>query len=168
MSRATLQKLHATASTLGLVLIAAFFVSSVVAEMGGDHDTILRVKTAICFALFALVPIMGAAGVSGQRLAGKSRAPIIRQKKRRMQLVVMNAAFILIPCALALYWLASHGRFGAMFTAVQAIELLAGAVNITLLAQNLRAGLQMRPARSRRGRAHTTVNGEAYSLGRTP
>lgn len=152
MNRTTIRNLHAATSTLGLLIITLFFVSSLAAEIAGDRAMILRVKTGIAYALFLLVPAMAAAGASGSRLAGTSRAPVILRKMRRMRLVALNAALILVPCAVALYWMASHGRFGRGFAVVQGIELLAGAANIVLLGLNLRDGLGMRAARSRGGR----------------
>ncbi|HST63240.1 MAG TPA: hypothetical protein VLK84_31305 [Longimicrobium sp.] len=152
MPRTTLRMLHAAASTLGLVIITTFFLSSLIAEIAGDRETIVRVKTAIVYALFALVPVMAAAGASGNRLAGTSHAPVILRKMRRMKLVAINAAVVLIPCAITLFWMASHGRFGWQFAAVQGMELIAGAANIILLGLNLRDGLGMRAARSRGAR----------------
>jgi hypothetical protein len=152
MPRNTLRVLHAAASTLGLLIITLFFVSSVAAEIAGDRGTIVLVKTGIVYALFSLVPVMAVAGASGKRLAGTSRAPVILRKMRRMKLVAINAFVLLIPCAVTLYWLASHGRFGWQFAAVQTVELLAGAMNIVLLGLNLRDGLGMRAARSRGAR----------------
>ncbi len=152
MSRPALRTLHAAASTLGLVIITAFFVSTVVAEIGGDPSMVVRVKTGIFYALFALVPVMAVAGATGRRLAGKSQAPVVQRKMRRMRLVGINAVVVLIPCVVALYWLASHGSLGRVFTAVQAAELAAGAANIALLGLNLRDGLRMRGARGRGGR----------------
>lgn len=153
MSRPALRTLHAAGSTVGLVIITAFFVSTIVAEIGGDPGTIIRVKTGIFYALFALVPIMAVAGATGRRLAGMSQAPVVQRKMRRMRLVGINAVVVLIPCVVALYWLASHGSFGWEFAAVQAAELAAGAANIVLLGLNLRDGLRMRGARARGGRA---------------
>ena len=139
---------HATAATLGLVFIATFFISTVIAEIGGDRAMIVRVKTGIFYTVFALVPIMATAGLLGRRLAGTSQEPIIKRKMRRMQLVTMNAVVVLIPCVVVLYWLASHGRFGWQFFAVQAVELLAGAVNVVLPGLNLRDGLRLRAGRT--------------------
>ena len=108
-------------------VLSAFFASSVSAEVGGDPRTILLVKTCIFYVLFALVPLMVTAGVSGQCLAGKSQAQVIRNKARRMRLVGLNDSAVLVPCVATLYWFASHGRFGAAFAAVQAVESVATA-----------------------------------------
>ncbi|MDF1486565.1 hypothetical protein PY257_15490, partial [Ramlibacter sp. H39-3-26] len=51
---------------------------------------------------------------------------------------------ILIPSALYLASKARAGEFDSVFYAVQALELVAGAVNITLLGLNMRDGLRMK------------------------
>ena len=48
-----------------------------------------------------------------------------------------------MPCAVVLDHLAQQGSFGAAFLAVQAVELAAGAVNITLMALNMRDGRRL-------------------------
>jgi hypothetical protein len=51
---------------------------------------------------------------------------------------------VLVPSALAL---ASGSLTGRYYATVQGLELVAGAINMTLLALNLRDGLRMRRAR---------------------
>jgi hypothetical protein len=171
MSRNALRALHAAASTLGLLLILSFFTSTIVVGVVGDSHAIAAVKSGIVHALFALVPVMAVAGLSGQRLAGRSRAPVVLRKLRRTRWVGINAMLVLIPCALALAWLASRGSFGWTFAALQAAELVAGAANIVLLGLNLRDGLAMRAARVQGGsgrRAGTRPRPIVASLPRTP
>lgn len=60
-----------------------------------------------------------------------------------------NGVLVLIPCAIFLDRWASVGVFDASFYLVQAIELIAGAVNLTLMAMNIRDGLRL-SGRSRR------------------
>jgi len=60
-----------------------------------------------------------------------------------MPIVTANGVVVLIPSALFLAWKASAGAFDTMFYAVQAVELIAGAANFTLLALNMRDGLRM-------------------------
>jgi hypothetical protein len=50
---------------------------------------------------------------------------------------------VLVPCAIILDRWAAAGAFDASFYAVQAIELVAGAVNLTLMGLNVRDGLRM-------------------------
>jgi hypothetical protein len=69
---------------------------------------------------------------------------LARRKLRRMPFIAANGLLVLVPSALYLAAAARSGSFGTAFIAVQAIELAAGAVNITLLGLNLRDGLRLR------------------------
>jgi hypothetical protein len=60
-----------------------------------------------------------------------------------MPFIAGNGLLILIPAALFLDRLASRGEFGALFYAVQTLELIAGAVNLTLMSLNARDGLRL-------------------------
>ena len=60
-----------------------------------------------------------------------------------MPIIAANGVLVLIPSALFLAWKASASAFDSAFYAVQAVELIAGAVNVTLLSLNMRDGLRM-------------------------
>jgi hypothetical protein len=60
-----------------------------------------------------------------------------------MPLIAGNGLLILIPAAFTLASLASHAPFGSLFYAVQAVELIAGAVNLALMSLNIRDGLRL-------------------------
>jgi len=60
-----------------------------------------------------------------------------------MPIIAANGVLVLIPSALFLAWKAGAGAFDTAFYAVQAVELIAGAVNVTLLSLNMRDGLRM-------------------------
>lgn len=61
-----------------------------------------------------------------------------------MPFIAANGILVLIPTATFLASEASAAEFDAGFYAVQALELVAGATNITLLGSNMRDGLKMR------------------------
>lgn len=67
-----------------------------------------------------------------------------------MPIIAANGILILIPSALFLASKATSGEFDTSFYAVQLIELVAGAVNLTLLSLNMRDGLQLTRGRRRR------------------
>ena len=90
-----------------------------------------------------LVPALVVTGASGFRLAGASSEPRIARKKRRMPFIAGNGVLILVPAALYLAFLAARGEFGGTFYAVQAVELVAGAVNLTLMWLNARDGWRL-------------------------
>lgn len=143
MTRSAQTKLHATSGMFGLLIILTFFTATVVVEIGGDVVAIAAVKRAIAYGLIALIPAMAAAGITGMKLGGDSGAPAIRVKQRRMRIIGANGAFVLVPCALALHLLAQADSFGTAFYVVQAVELIAGPVNIGLMALNVRDGLRL-------------------------
>ena len=69
-------------------------------------------------------------------------------KRRRMPFIAANGLFILLPCAFFLYHRAAAGQFDAVFYAVQALELLAGATNLLLLGLSMRDGFAIRRPRA--------------------
>ena len=75
---------------------------------------------------------------------------MIATKKKRMPFIAANGILVLIPCAIVLNRWAANGEFAAMFYAIQALELLAGATNMVLMGLNVRDGLRM-SGRFRRG-----------------
>jgi hypothetical protein len=147
MTRRQLRTIHLSGAVVAQLAVGSFLVATVAAELTGDGALIAAVKGAIARAVFVLAPVMIVTGVSGRRLAGKSRAQIVVRKMRRMRLVGINAVVVLIPSALALARMAADRNFGTWFLALQSVELLAGCMNFTLLALNVRDGLALRPRR---------------------
>ena len=148
-----LTKLHPIAGVIGFVTILTFWLSTVTSELFGSTAAIAAVKETIPWGFLVLVPALAIAGASGFRLGRASSDPQIVSKKRRMPIIAANGIFILIPAALYLAMLASRGAFGTVFYAVQAIELLAGAVNLSLMALNIRDGFRLTAGRRARRRA---------------
>jgi len=64
-------------------------------------------------------------------------------KKKRMPVIALNGLLILLPAAFYLQSKAAVGDFDAQFYLVQALELVAGALNLTLMGFNIRDGLTM-------------------------
>jgi len=60
-----------------------------------------------------------------------------------MRVIAANGVLCLVPCAVALWYLAQQGELGPTFYAVQAVELAAGAVNVTLIGLNIQAGRRL-------------------------
>lgn len=131
------------AGTVAFLTILAFLTSTATAELLGSHATIAMVKMAIPWGFLLLVPALAITGASGFRMAGASADPVILRKKRRMPLIAANGLLILVPAAFWLRSLASQGDFGSIFYIVQAIELVAGSVNLAFMALNIRDGLQL-------------------------
>ncbi|WP_372088535.1 hypothetical protein P7L79_03125 (plasmid) [Tistrella mobilis] len=142
-SAALIRRIHPIAGTIALLTIASFWLATVAAEIWGSAATVALVKTAIPWGFLLLVPALAATGGSGMALAQGVRSGLAARKRRRMAIIALNGMLVLIPSALFLAARAGAGRFDTGFVLVQAIELVAGAVNLTLLCLNLRDGVRM-------------------------
>lgn len=135
---------HPLAGGLALITIATFWLSTAFSELFASPAAVTVVKTAIPWGFLVLIPALAAAGGSGLALAKGRRAGLIGVKIKRMPFIAANGILVLIPSALFLASKARAGEFDTAFYAVQALELMAGATNITLLGRNLRDGLKMK------------------------
>jgi Iron-binding zinc finger CDGSH type len=136
-------RIHAAAGVIGFLCILAFWSSTVASELFGSHEAITAVKRAVLWGMWLLVPSMAAAGGTGFKLLGSRTDALALAKKRRMMIIGPNGVLVLIPCAFYLANLAAKGQFTPTFYAVQAIELVAGLVNLTLMGLNIRDGLRL-------------------------
>ena len=135
---------HPIAGILSMLSIATFFVSTPTAELFGSHAAVAQAKSLIVTpGLWILIPAMAATGGSGMFLSTSRKGRLVEAKKRRMAFIAANGLLVLVPCAIILDRWAAAGAFDASFYAVQAIELVAGAVNLTLMGLNVRDGLRM-------------------------
>ena len=138
------RRVHPIAGGLALLTMLAFWTSTVVVELVGDRDDIVAVKHAIMWGLLVLVPALGATGGTGFLRAGRSRNARVLAKKRRMQVVAPIGILVLVPCVLYLgITTSAGGGLGTHFYPVQGVELVAGAVNITLMSLNARDGFRL-------------------------
>ncbi|MBN8553737.1 MAG: hypothetical protein J0L52_12680 [Caulobacterales bacterium] len=134
---------HTLAGLIALVMIAAFWISTVLAELFGGHGVVVLVKTAVPWGFLVLIPALAVAGATGMRLASRMRGPVIAAKRGRMPTIAATGLMILIPAALFLSFKAQSGQFDLTFYAVQALELLAGASNLYFMGRNVRDGLRL-------------------------
>ncbi|ENQ8700434.1 hypothetical protein ACEQ77_000536 [Vibrio harveyi] len=134
----TLSFAHRITSISAYLLIMSFFTSTVAVELFGDHHTTLVVKTYISYAIWAVVPLMAAAGITGSKMAPNVKKGPLAAKKKRMPFVAMNGILILVPAAIYLQHLAASNQFDTTFYIVQLVELLAGFTNLTLMTLNIR------------------------------
>tara|TARA_R110002094_G_scaffold219630_2_gene191726 strand:+ start:511 stop:954 length:444 start_codon:yes stop_codon:yes gene_type:complete len=135
--------IHSIAGGIALLMILTFWLSTALSELFASVDAITTVKTLIPWGFLILVPALAVAGGSGFQMARKRRGPLVETKKKRMPIIAANGILILIPSALFLSFKAQAGAFDTWFYAIQALELVAGAVNFTLLGLNMRDGLRM-------------------------
>jgi len=135
---------HPIAGALAILTIATFWLSTALSELFGTQAVVTAVKTAIPWGFLLLIPSLAAAGGSGFGLAKGRRAGLLGAKIKRMPLIAANGILVLIPSALFLAFKAKAAEFDAVFYTVQALELAAGATNITLLGLNMRDGLALK------------------------
>ncbi|ETA51794.1 hypothetical protein [Ponticoccus alexandrii] len=148
--------IHPIAGGIATLLIASFWISTVITELLGNAAQIAAVKTAIPWGFLLLVPSLAATAATGVIRSGGRKGGIVGRKLRRMPIIAANGVLILIPAALFRSMKARMGDLDSAFYAVQTIELLAGAANLTLLGMNMRDGLRMThrlPRHFRRGTA---------------
>lgn len=136
-------KLHGLFGSVALLCIAVFWSSTVVSELFLDQASVVAVKNAILTGMWVLIPAMMATGGSGFSLARERRGRLIDGKRLRMKIVAANGLLVLLPGAWMLASWANAGRFDTVFYALQGVELVAGAINISLLALNMRDGLRL-------------------------
>ncbi|SPF77290.1 hypothetical protein ALP8811_02315 [Aliiroseovarius pelagivivens] len=136
-------KIHAAAGSIAFLCVLSFWTSSVTVEVFGSHAAIAMVKQMIVYALIVMVPAMAIVGATGMSLGAKRKGALIEAKKKRMPIIAGAGLLVLVPAALYLNYKASNGAFDTMFYVVQGIELVAGAMNLSLLGLNIRDGLKM-------------------------
>lgn len=136
--------IHPIAGLVALLTIATFWLSTAVSELFFSEAAVVAVKTAIPWGFLVLIPAMAATGGTGFALAKGRRAGLVGAKVKRMPLIAANGVLFLVPAALFLAFKARAGELDTVFYAVQALELIAGVANITLLGLNMRDGLKMK------------------------
>ena len=153
-NRTLIRRIHGVAGITGMLTVGTFWSVTVVTELFGSHATVAAAKGAILWGMLILVPAMIGVGASGFTLGGKSTAPVILAKKRRMPVIALNGLLVLVPAAFFLASRASAGAVDRTFYLVQAIELIAGATNLGLMSLSVRDGLAMRRRTSRMPKRH--------------
>lgn len=140
-------RIHALAGTAAIMQIIGFQAATLGALAFGSAADSVAVKRAILWLIPLLVGCMAATGASGTLLARRRPGAPVEAKRRRMALAAALGLLLLVPCAVALDRLARQGEFGGWYVALQAAELAAGLVNLTLLVANARAGRAMKGGR---------------------
>ncbi|MDE7548996.1 hypothetical protein PY793_13550 [Acetobacter fabarum] len=138
-----LHRIHPLLGGLATLCIASFMVSTIVAELSGNLQTIAQTKHIILWGLLVLVPCLAFTGLSGYQIAGKASRGLVLTKFKRMRVIGINGICVLVPCAFFLAFRASELKFGWPFYGIQCLELLAGFINLMLLGMNFRDGLRM-------------------------
>lgn len=141
-------KIHLTAAVIATLCIATFFTSSILVELFGTYDSIAMVKRLIVMpGLFILIPAIAMTGGTGFALSNNRKGRLVENKKKRMPFIAANGILILLPAAIFLNQWAASGLFDTRFYIVQSLELMVGAINLSLMAMNIRDGLRMSGSR---------------------
>ena len=157
MSRPILVRVHLAAAVGAVAVVVTFLVSSAVTELIGTAGTVHALRQGIVLGLPLLIACLATVALTGRRLGGKSRAPVVRRKRRRMQLIAAVGLVVLVPCAVVLNYQA--------IPALEITELAAGGLNLALLVLNFRDGRALArrrgPARQVRAAARQVVDTKA-------
>lgn len=157
--------IHPIAGAVAMLTIATFWLSTALSELFATQATVIAVKTAIPWGFLLLVPALAATGGTGFALAKGQRQGLVGTKQKRMPFIAANGLLVLIPAALFLAAKARTGVFDTAFYTVQVLELVAGAVNLTLLGLNMRDGLALTRWR-RQSALRSATAGSAQLTGR--
>ena len=136
-------KVHAFAGSLALLLVAAFWSSTVVSELFLSPHAVVAVKRAILYGIAILIPVLMASGASGFALSKTRKGKLTETKQMRMRFIALNGLLVLAPSAFFLDWKAAAAQFDFAFFVVQGVELVAGAAQLTLLGMNFGDGLRL-------------------------
>lgn len=142
-NRHILAWVHCLAGTLAFLLIATFFTSSVIVDLFGDGVQIAVVKQFILYGVGLLIPAMMATGISAAKLYPGKAKGVLATKQLRMKFAAANGLFILLPAAVVLAQWSAAGQFDTWFWRLQGLELIAGAINATMLGLNIRDGVRL-------------------------
>ena len=136
--------IHFVGAVVATSCIFVFFTSTVIVELLGSEQLIAKVKELIVFpGLFILIPAIAATGATGISLGKARKGKLVQGKMKRMSIIGINGILILVPSAIYLNILASSADFGTAFFLVQGLELIAGIVNLVLMAMNFKDGLSI-------------------------
>ena len=139
----TKTRIHAVAGGTGFLMILMFWTSTAVSELFASFETIVWVKVMILNGMVILIPAMIIVGGSGMAMGRRRKDALTKAKKKRMPIIALNGLLFLLPSAWFLAGKAAAGTFDSTFYFVQAVELIAGAVNLTMMGLNIRDGLKM-------------------------
>ena len=144
------KRIHLVAGILSMLCLATFFLWTIMAELFGSHAAIVQLKSLIVSpGLWIMIPAIAATGASGMWVGKSRKGRLVDAKKKRMPIIAANGLLVLVPCALTLHRWAAAGAFDSAFYGVQAVELIAGGINFTLMVLNARDGLRISRARQR-------------------
>ena len=121
---------HRFAGGIAFLAIITFWTSTILVELFGSHESIALVKRGIIWGMILLIPVVITTGGSGGILGKQRGGKLVAKKKKRMPIIAMNGMLVLVPSAIFLDRWASRGEFDGIFYTIQALELIAGSLNL--------------------------------------
>jgi hypothetical protein len=143
-----LTRIHIAAAVVALLSVLTLLGLALTSEISPDH--LAAARRWIARGLFVLIPALIVTAATGHEISRGNRRGLVGDKMWRMKVAATNGLVVLVPCALFLAARAEAGDIGGAFRVVQGLELVAGAVNLTLLGLNFRDGMRL-SGRLRRG-----------------
>ena len=138
-----LRRLHPIAGVIGFATILTFWLSTVTSELFGSTAVVAAVKETIPWGFLIVVPALAIAGASGFRIAGASSDPRIDEEKAPHAVHRGERSFHSHAGRALSGGAGVARRVRDDLLCVQAIELVAGAINLTLMSLNIRDGLEL-------------------------
>ncbi|WP_413513964.1 hypothetical protein [Myroides odoratus] len=142
MKRKTIVRVHIGATIVAMLTILTFFGLSLFAEIKGKIQFIMQVKTFILYALPVMIITMPVLKITGDKLAGKAKNPILLAKQKRMKWMLINGMGLLV-LAIFLYCRSHLYTMDYVFFLAQMVEFMLGLANLTLLIINAKQGMQL-------------------------
>lgn len=138
------QLFHRIGFITATLSIFTFFTSTLVVELFGTQEAIAMVKSLIVMpGLFILIPAIATTGATGFAMSTTKSTGLVGRKRKRMPFIGINGLLILLPAAIVLNQWAAEGNFGSQFYLLQALELAAGAINLSLMCLSIRDGRKL-------------------------
>jgi len=139
-----MRNLHKFAAIGAMVIIALFFLSTLISEIFLGVEEIVFVKIAITYLIPFLVIFMALTGISGNKLGKKINSKEVLAKQKLIKIVAVNGILVLIPLAFTLRSYAENLEFTLFFWSLQILELIAGATNLFLMSKLARLGKELK------------------------
>ena len=135
----TLQRI---AEILAISTILIFFLTSLYAEVTGNPNTILSVKTFIIFAIPLMLIFMPTIAITGKKMIKLSDSQLLKNKANRIKWIALNGIGLMI-LAVVLYLRAKNHQIDATM-ALQLMEFCFGIINISILSLMIRDSFRIK------------------------
>ena len=136
----TLQRI---AEILAISTILIFFLTSLYAEVTGNPNTILSVKTFIIFAIPLMLIFMPTIAITGKKMIKLSDSQLLKNKANRIKWIALNGIGLMI-LAVVLYLRAKNHQIDATFMVLQLMEFCFGIINISILSLMIRDSFRIK------------------------